>query len=363
MKSLILTINAGGGHLSAANAIKKAIQNRNFENKVLIVDALKLINPILDKLAIGTYLKAIKTVPFIYGLMYDSTEKGPPKKLNNVIYEKFYFVFYKLLNIINDFEPDIIIGTHPSPVDMVCELKKRGKIGTPVISVVTDFTIHPFWINPLVDYYVVHHENLVYEAILRGAEKDKILTFGIPISPLFVENNDTENLNNKNILVMGGSLGLGKIDKIVDIILKNNTQYNIIVVTGNNKILKDMISQRYEKYTDKIIVLGFVDYIYQLMSISSLLITKPGGLTCAEALSKNLPMFLFSPIPGQEERNTFYLVNNGAAVYSESLEQFDITFNQIINNNERLAQMKNSCKFLSKPNSAYDIADFLAKIV
>lgn len=126
MRVLILSLDAGGGHFVASNALKSAILQKYPESQVEIIDTLKIISPILDKLAVGTYLKAIKSVPFIYGLVYDSTDKEPPTRWSRTLYEKFYFAFYKFYNIISDFKPDIIIGTHPSPVDMVAQLKKEG---------------------------------------------------------------------------------------------------------------------------------------------------------------------------------------------------------------------------------------------
>lgn len=173
MNILILSLDAGWGHFAASTALKTAFLQKDPQAKVEIVDTLKIISPILDKLAVGTYLKAIKTVPFIYGLVYDSTDKDPPTRFSRTLYEKFYFAFYKLYNIITELNPDVIIETHPSPVDMVSQLKKRGQINIPIISIVTDFTIHPYWINEYVDYIIVHHENLVYEAIKKGAVEKK----------------------------------------------------------------------------------------------------------------------------------------------------------------------------------------------
>lgn len=365
MRVLILSLDAGGGHFAASNALKTAILQKYPDSYVEIVDTLKIISPILDKLAVGTYLKAIKSVPFIYGLVYDSTDKEPPTRWSRALYEKFYFAFYKLYNIISEFKPDIVIGTHPSPVDMVAQLKKRGNINVPIISIVTDFTIHPYWINEFADYIIVHHQNLVYEAVKKGAQQNKVVPLGIPINPSFAQVYDKkqviENLNLEDrptILIMGGSLGLGNIEEIVEKVCTIcDENYQIIVVAGKNKALKSALEER--DFGRKIVVYGFIDFIDKLMAISDILITKPGGLTCAEALSRKLPMILISPIPGQEERNTFYLINNGAAAYVKNTENFDIVFSQIINNPQRLEHMKLACSFLGKPNSSSDIAEFI----
>ncbi|ABP67915.1 Monogalactosyldiacylglycerol synthase [Caldicellulosiruptor saccharolyticus DSM 8903] len=369
MNILILSLDAGGGHFAASNALKTAFLQKDPQAKVEIVDTLKIISPILDKLAVGTYLKAIKTVPFIYGLVYDSTDKDPPTRFSKAIYEKFYFAFYKLYNIISELNPDVIIGTHPSPIDMVSQLKKRGNINVPIISIVTDFTIHPYWINEYADYIIVHHENLVYEAVKKGAPGKKVIPLGIPINPSFSINYEKKeilselNLEDKpTILIMGGSLGLGNIEDIVEMVCHIcDESYQIIVVTGKNKTLKKSLEER--NFGRKVVVFGFISFIDKLMAISDILITKPGGLTCAEALSCKLPMILISPIPGQEERNTFYLINNGAAAYVKNIESFDIVFNQIINNPQRLEHMKLACSFLAKPSSSNDIVEFIKGMV
>lgn len=369
MKVLILSLDAGGGHFAAANAIKNALLSQDPNAKVDIVDTLKLINPIIDKLAVGTYLKAIKTVPFIYGLVYDSTDKDPPNRLNSSLYEKFYFAFYKLYNIVEELKPDLIIGTHPSPIDMICQLKKRTNIDIPIISIITDFTIHPFWINQYSDYFIVHHENMIYEAIKKGAPKNKILPLGIPINPSFSVKYKKEDVlnqlkleNKPTILIMGGSLGLGKIEEIVKIVCKMcDEKYQIIVVVGKNISLKKSLEEK--DFGRKVIIYGFVNFIDKLMAISDVLITKPGGLTCAEALASELPMLLISPIPGQEQRNTFYLINNGAASYVKNIENFDIVFNQILSNSQRVQHMKLACSFLAKPNSSHDIVKFIKGMI
>lgn len=205
----------------------------------------------------------------------------------------------------------------------------------------------------------------MYEAVKKGAQKNKVVPLGIPINPSFAQVYDKkqviENLNLEDrptILIMGGSLGLGNIEEIVEKVCTIcDENYQIIVVAGKNKALKNALEKR--DFGRKIVVYGFIDFIDKLMAISDILITKPGGLTCAEALSRKLPMILISPIPGQEERNTFYLINNGAAAYVKNTENFDIVFSQIINNPQRLEHMKLACSFLGKPNSSPDIAEFI----
>jgi processive 1,2-diacylglycerol beta-glucosyltransferase len=95
------------------------------------------------------------------------------------------------------------------------------------------------------------------------------------------------------------------------------------------------------------------------MDAADVLITKPGGLTTSEAMAKGVPLILMNPIPGQEERNRDFLLNNGAAVaVSETCPIEDVLY-QLFRNPERIENMKRSISFLKKPNATEDLTNFI----
>ncbi|MCM8799974.1 MAG: glycosyltransferase, partial [Candidatus Omnitrophica bacterium] len=124
--------------------------------------------------------------------------------------------------------------------------------------------------------------------------------------------------------------------------------------TGTNRKLYNFLNR--EKFKKKIITFGFIDNIEELMSIADLIITKPGGITTAEALSKGLPMVIIEPLPGQERSNTDYLVDKKVAIIAKKSSSIDKIVKEILLDKERLVSMSESAKILSKPYSAIEIA-------
>ena len=149
MKVLILSISAGGGHGNAAEAIKSYIALKAPKSEVKIIDTIKYINPIIDKVVIGSYLKSLKVTPSLFGKLYDYSENDYGiATLSNKINEA---MTYKLLPLIEDFSPEIIFCTHPFPIEMMSILKGKNKTDIPVIAILTDYASHSFWLHPHID--------------------------------------------------------------------------------------------------------------------------------------------------------------------------------------------------------------------
>lgn len=322
MKVLIFSISAGGGHSKAAESLKEYIDLYSSKSTVKVIDTLKYINPIIDKVIIGSYLKTIKITPSLFGKLYDYTESDYGL---SIISAKFNEIMtYRLLPLIKDFNPDILIATHPFPTEMLSILKSKHKINRPIISILTDYAPHSFWLHPCIDAYIVSNKYMISEMVSKGIPKNTIYPFGIPVSRDFLTNYSREETlseinfysDKPTILVMGGSLGIGKITKVYENLLKINEDIQIIVIAGNNKKLYyELLSYRHSLDKDSTsYIIGFTDKVNKYMQASDLLLTKPGGLTITEALVSSIPLALFSPIPGQEEKNAEFLLTNNLAV-------------------------------------------------
>lgn len=369
MNILFLTVSAGSGHIKAAESIQETVKQYYPDSNTHLIDAYKYASPLIDKLVIGGYLKTLKNSPKLWGKIYELAEKD--SNVNELTNSLNKILSYKIKKLLSDFKPDVIVCTHPFPLQMACSLKKKGIIDVPIVNIITDYATHKSWINEYVDAYIVAHEMLTFELIERGVQKDKIHSFGIPVGNKFLNQKDRKSiLRNYNLgdkptyLIMGGSLGIGKIKVLFSNLIQSPKDIQIIIVCGNNIKLKKQLEKIYQcsKSNKNVLILGYTNEINDLMSISDALITKPGGLTIAEALIAKVPLVIFSPIPGQEEKNANFLLNNGAAIRLERLNKFDSNLFQYIENPLRISHMKEMYQYLAKPNSSQKITVFLNKL-
>ena len=221
MKVLILSVSAGGGHGHAAEAIKDYINLKDSTSEVRIIDTLKYINPIIDKVVIGSYLKTLKVTPSLYGKLYTHSEGD--YTIASTISSKFIEIMtHKLLPLMEEFNPDILICTHSFSTEMVSVMKTRYKMSIPAISIITDYYSHSSWLHPNIDAYVVSNCDMIEDMVCKGIPRSIIYNLGIPVNPNFTDQyeriNTLKELNlsedKSTILVMGGSLGMGKITDI-----------------------------------------------------------------------------------------------------------------------------------------------------
>ncbi|CDI48347.1 1,2-diacylglycerol 3-glucosyltransferase [Clostridium tetani 12124569] len=371
MKVLIFSISAGGGHSKAAESLKEYIDLYSPKSTVKVIDTLKYINPIIDKVIIGSYLKTIKITPSLFGKLYDYTESDYGL---SIISAKFNEIMtYRLLPLIKDFNPDILIATHPFPTEMLSILKSKHKINRPIISILTDYAPHSFWLHPCIDAYIVSNKYMISEMVSKGIPKNTIYPFGIPVSRDFLTNYSREETlseinfysDKPTILVMGGSLGIGKITKIYENLLKINEGIQIIVIAGNNKKLYyELLSYRHSLGKDRTsYIIGFTDKVNKYMQASDLLLTKPGGLTITEALVSSIPLALFSPIPGQEEKNAEFLLTNNLAVDLGDGSNTKDIIEDLLKDKSKLSNIKENQRKFSKPDVGKNIYNLILNLI
>jgi len=239
----------------------------------------------------------------------------------------------------------------------------------PVVAVITDYVSHSLWVHNNINAYIVPNDQVKNEMIMRGIPAELIYPCGIPIDKRFARKKNRDSLLRElgledrfTVLIMGGSLGLGKLYSVFDALLNNSRDIQIIAITGYNEKLKKQLENISSVSDKKIRIFSYTDKISDLMDISDLIITKPGGMTSAEALAKGLPMLITSVIPGQEERNARFLVNNGAAVKISDHSSINSVIDNIIANPSCIESMRKRAYKLAKPNSAEDIAALLEEL-
>lgn len=358
MRFLLFSVSIGAGHDSAARAISEEIILRMPDAKIEIIDTFKYINRVLNKVIVESYMETLRFTPKVWGYLYEQTEQKASFIDIGQLFNRLLST--KLEKLISDYKPDLIFCTHAFPTGIISALKAKTGIKIPVISAVTDYTIHRLWIHEHCDIYTIASPLLYNEAIQQGIPAEKIYPLGIPIKPDFenyISKEDAQRrlgLSNKlTILIMGGGLGLGSIIDTVQVVQSSPIDCQIIVVCGNNEKLYNKLGSFVNDPNIKIY--GFVNNMHEIMSAADLLITKPGGLTTAEALAKGLPMIIVNPLPGQEARNTSFLMNAGVAAKVNSETELPIVLRQILENEIRIPQMKDMAKYLGKPQAVKEI--------
>jgi len=367
MDVLLLSVSTGGGHLKAAEAISEYINCKFPDSRTLVVDTLKYISPVIDRLIVGSYLNTVKNTPQIYKKLYKLSEYD--ESISDISKAVSKILSYRLYDSIVEFNPSVIVCTHTLSLQMVSNLKQKNKLGIPVIAVITDFSNHSFWKLWNTDAFVVAHDYMKDNMMLAGISKEKIYTYGIPTSKNFLHKRDRQAAleelgldNGLTALLMGGSLGFGQIGTAFRSLLNSKKVKQIIAVTGFNQKLKRQLEYYAQNTDKKVKIYGYTNHIADLMDASDLIITKPGGMTIAEALMKELPIFIISPIPGQEEENAHFLINSGVAAKILPGDNIDSILCQTLDNSLRVRHMKEMARCLSKPDSTKNIAALLENL-
>jgi processive 1,2-diacylglycerol beta-glucosyltransferase len=277
----------------------------------------------------------------------------------------------KLIRFFDIYRPALVICTHPFPVGILYKLTAQGYYTKPVAAIITDFTVHPFWVFPKIDLYFVASEDTRLSFREYGISLKQVHPCGIPIDLRFANPLDLSavkaglSLNPKlpTVLVMGGGLGLGPMADIVKSLGDSPITCQMIVVTGQNVALRTKLERMAPGLINPVKVLGFVNNIHELMSVSDLIIGKAGGLTCAESLAKGLPIFIVDPIPGQEIRNTEFLKSKGAAVSINSVKELAQTVGGFLSEPRRLKKMSTAAAYLGKPQAARNIIRMIERFI
>lgn len=361
MNILILSASTGGGHMRASKAIEGYMTQQNKDINVKIVDSLLYISPILNKTITGGYVYLATKTPRLYGKLYDLTNKE--HKLANFVTRVNNIFANKLLPLIEDFKPDVIITTHPFPTEMVSRLKYKKEINIPLICIMTDYAPHKAWINEKVDAYIVANDDMVGKMVSEGVDLKCIYPYGIPVDEVFFEEKEKQlvleelglNGNLPTILMMAGSFGVNNVFDVYKNIVDIDLEFQIILVTGRNQKLYNHFEDVIGNGCKKTKLIYFTNEINKFMQASDIIITKPGGLTVTEALACNIPMAVFDAIPGQEEENAEFLLKHNMAVRIKDGDSCRKAIVDLLNDENKLENMKEACKSFGKNDSTKNI--------
>ncbi|MFW5437347.1 MGDG synthase family glycosyltransferase [Paenibacillus apiarius] len=326
-KILILSELFGSGHTKAAEALAQGIAHLEPSIHTQIVEIGKMLHPTRTAFFFRSYKKLITTYPVLWKKIYESKQSQPISQwLQFTIYQLFH---RNLEQVLDQIQPDLVICTHPFNSSSLARLKKMGN-PIRLCTVITDFHVHGVWVQPEVDLYLVSNDDVRLQLLQMGVPSDRIAVTGIPIKSNFWQKTDKQEARRRlhlkdlpTVMIMGGGLGLGGIQELAHSLIKWREFVQILICTGYNDSLRFTLQCNKHFQHPHIVILGFVDMIDTLLDAADLLITKPGGITCFEALSKGVPMLIFQPIPGHEEYNSNHLVNQELAIRINHQDEVD----------------------------------------
>lgn len=360
---LIITASFGEGHRQASVALQEEFQRQIPQATVRLVDFGQFMNRAFYELVRLSYIFSLRYAPFLYGSFYRRTMRIRPdsffqRRLNSLGQ-------HALQRFLYEYSPNLVVSTYPTPTGVMAQLRQQGFTDVPLATVITDYTVHSQWLHPAVDFYFVGADSLREGLIERGLNPSCIYASGIPVRRQFAQ--PLEKLQARQqlglhpkqpvLLLMGGAFGvLPRLHKMPQLFHSLWPELQLIVICGRDGRLQRRFTQEAAQLPfGRMHVFGYVDHVDVFMAAADVIITKAGGLTVTEALARHLPLLIFRPLPGQEEQNTRFLVQAGAAVAASRLSELQRCLSELFVSPERLAQMQAAAARLARPNAAAEI--------
>jgi processive 1,2-diacylglycerol beta-glucosyltransferase len=373
-KILIISASAGAGHTMAARAVEQALglASKGQPPQVTHIDLLKFSTLLYKTVYHDLYLYMAQKQPLLYGYIFTTSDNMKRQKRPDFLLRLMDTLnTRKFLSFLQETEWDIIISTHFLASQLVCDLKRRGKVSAPLMTVTTDYGLHSYWILPESEYYVTADENCRRHLMASGIPGGRIQALGIPVSPEFARRKSREPIREKlvlaprlpAVLMLSGGFGVGPIEHMVADLARVRSNFQLVVIAGRNRPLLNHLRQARQNLPFKMIPTGYTEQMDEYMRAVDLVISKPGGLTTAEAMAAGVPMLVVNPIPGQEDMNSDMVLEHGAGI--KAMHQVDIPhrLEELLSQPARLAAMRRNALALGKPQAAQDIARLVMDII
>ena len=361
----ILHATAGSGHKSAAIAIAHALGAQAPGAQVREVDTLVFASRFYRSTYAQGYSAMAQRAPRLWGALYAlwgqqrvNRSAGPAREALDRL------ALRGLVRVVERERPDAIVCTHFLPVEALYPIRGKGRLDVPLHVVITDFTAHPLWAYPHVDRYFVASEQVADELAGHGVPRDRIEVSGIPVDPRFTRaaGRDAARtrfgfaLDRALVLVMGGGGGVGPMAELAERLSALPNEPQVLVLCGTNAALKRQVEALGAAASGRLRAMAFTPHVDLLLEAADMVVSKAGGLTCAEALVKHTPLVIFRPTPGQEVGNARWLEAGGAAVHADSLDTVAATVSRWLDDPAALHRAQENAARLARPQAAAQIA-------
>jgi processive 1,2-diacylglycerol beta-glucosyltransferase len=371
---LVLSASVGAGHLRAAEAVELALRQTVPDAHVRNLDVLDLTNRLFRRVYGRFYLDLVNLAPHALGYFYDLMDQ--PSRSGKSRGDRLRLAWEKLnlkkfMKLLTEEPWDLVINTHFLPAEIIASLRKRRRLSLPQVTVTTDFDTHRLWVNsPCERYFAATEEGAIY---LRhwGVPAEHIFVIGIPIHPVFSAPKDRKVCLARHglaqdrpvILQLSGGFGVGPIEKLFHAMLEVQRPIQLVTITGRNEALRKRLAAIAQPARHRVKVLGFTKEIDELMQAADLVVTKPGGLTTSEVLAREAVMVIVNPIPGQESRNSDYLLENGAAIKVNNAATLAHKVDRLLDDPPRLDRLRENVRRIARPQAAFDVVASALELV
>jgi processive 1,2-diacylglycerol beta-glucosyltransferase len=360
--------------MRAAQAVELAFREIHPDAVVQNLDVLQLTNAAFRRLYGKAYLDLVNHAPHVLGYVYDLLDragrwgrKGGDRL--RLLVEKLNLSAF--LDHLTEKRWDLVINTHFLPAEIIASLKAKKRLSLPHVTVTTDFDTHRLWVNQPCERYFTATEEGRRNLAAWGVPQADIIASGIPVHPVFAKPKERMDCCRRHgltgdrtvVLQLAGGFGVGPITQIHRAILTVSNPIEIVVVTGRNAKVRQELEPIPCPRRHRRKILGFTDQIDELMAAADLVVSKPGGLTTSETLARGAAMVVVDPIPGQETRNSDFLLENGAAIKVNNLATAAHKIEELLSEPGRLDTLRRNARRIARPRAAFDVISESLKLL
>jgi len=358
----ILTLGVGTGHVRASEAVQRALYDGNDPIEVRVIDALSSARRWFHWLYVEPYWWMLRRAPWLWRMVFERRQRRQHRATAPD------WVFRRgcrdVLRQLSSYAPQLVIVTEIAAAEIAALGRREGWFKAPILAVQTDFQTEPPWVQDEIDAYCVASEEARGQLIAWGVLPNRILLCGIPVDPAFALPFDKNELKQALgldgrrpvVLVMGGGMGPVPLDRVVSSLELCNAPMQVLAVAGHDDRLRRRLEALKGRVALDLRLFGWSENVPELMAVADFLITKPGGVTTAEALASGLPMILTYPIPGPEERHVRYLRENGLALYAETLAEVPRLATRLLSSAGELSEIRRRSREWSRPDASHAVA-------
>jgi len=363
-KVLVLSASAGAGHVRAAQAMERAFLDLGAAREVVHLDALEYTNKMFRDLYAKAFIEMADKAPDVLGWFYDQLDKPWKNERRRLAFDKLNT--RRLIKALRKAKPDIVVCTHFLPAEIISYLRAKEKLACRQAIIVTDFDVHAMWLCHNYEHYFVALDETRDHLTQLGIPSEKVTVSGIPIDPVFMQPKEKIAMRRKHgldpdlttILISAGGFGVGKMDHLLTSLARMEHRVQVVAACGRNEKLREKtiaLAKGLPPGNVTIHAIGYTTEMDEYMTASDIIVGKPGGLTTSEALAKGLVFVVVNPIPGQEERNSDHLLEQGVALRCNNLPTLPYKIDRLLDNPRRLSTMQTNALRMGHPDAAYDI--------
>jgi processive 1,2-diacylglycerol beta-glucosyltransferase len=362
MKVLVLTLSFGSGHVRAAQAVACEVSRLAPLADVRVVDALADCRWLFRACYVWPYWAMVRYVPALWARFFASRVA----RMHRQTAPEWAFRkgCPRVFETIKEFEPDLMIATEVAACEMAGIALREGLTKARMVNVITDYEAEPVWVKPEADAYAVADEEVREQLRGWGAPAEKIFNCGIPTDEAFLASGDEEATRARYglsddepvVLLMGGGMGPTRMDEVAAKLCRSDEPMQLVAVAGHDQRMRRRLERVRAVPPVSVRVLGWIEDVAALMRTASVLVTKPGGLTTAEAAQCALPLVMFDAIPGPERRNAARFAEAGAGVLTNGAQETASAVLSLLRDEHQRHRMSACARRLARPEAATMIA-------